>query len=310
MAATDTTPTDTDSEHAATSDDRGPSPTVTSHDDGSLTVTKDSSIPDFIRDESEEPTVEIAPADAPLFRILMDVFEGIRLPDLMPARLARECASTAAVADKLTDVERGHVTVDRVSYGLSYTKAAREAVEQHRDRDPKTLVAVGCSASKRDVKVSRAGDLYSSGYWTVKSRYGAEVGDDWGIISAKYGLLSPDEEIANYDRTVTDLEGIPVDGEGRLPNGDPVKTLLDEWAMDVYEGLSAWIDSEAHPDDPRDVELQIVLGDRYYDPLAERGVFDALRASGELTVDPVFQTRDFSGMGEQMSWMNEQVDAE
>ena len=307
MAHAESTPTETDAE--TTNDTRDPSPEITSHDDGSLTVTKDSAIPDFIRGEREPDSVEVPSEDAALFRILMDVFEGVRLPDLMPARLARECDDTAAVVERLGDVERGHVSVDGAAYGLSYVKAAREAVEEHRDRDPLTLIAVGCSASKRDVETSRAADLYSSGYWTVKSRYGSEAGDEWGIIAATYGFSEPDEEIANYDRSVSDIEGIPVDGEGRLPNGDAVTTLLDEWAVDVYEGLSAWIDSVAHPDDPRDVELQVVLGDRYYDPLAERGVFDALRASGELTVEPVFQTRDFSGMGKQMGWMNEQVDA-
>jgi hypothetical protein len=63
--------------------------------------------------------------------------------------------------------------------------------------------------------------------------------------------------------------------------------------------------------DPRDVELQVLLGRDYRDPLEERGVFDALRAPAGLSVAFPYQEVEQAqgGMIQQIDWMGDAADA-
>lgn len=249
--------------------------------------------------------------DRPFYDLLKTILPTGDLPDLMPAHLARECRDLVDARDTLDDITRGRVNIDAVGYGMGYCTVAREAIEAYRDREPLTLAAVGCSASKVDIEEPvPAADRYQSAYWACKRDYGEQVADDYRILSAKYAVLEPSWEIPDYDRTVEDLEGIPVDSEARLPDGSRVATMLDEWAVRVYEGLQEWLDDATDAVDPRDVTLQVLLGEEYRSHLEKRGVFEALRASGDLSVAFPFQEREPAqgGIGYQMGWMSDEVE--
>jgi len=250
--------------------------------------------------------------DKPLYRLLLDILNEAHVPDTMPARLATECDDLVAVRDAVTDIERGRSGIGGCSYGLSYLKAVRRAIDEYRDRDPLTLAAVGCSGSKyKDDDLMRAKERYKGAYWSNKSSYGETCSDDWCIISAEHSVLHPETPIEYYEKTPDDLRGIPIDSHQRLPNGDAVTTLLDRWALDVYEGLATWLSDAANGIDPRDVELEILLGRAYREPLEDRGVFDRLRVAGALTVSFPFQEVEQAqgGMFEQIGWMGDEVEA-
>jgi hypothetical protein len=250
--------------------------------------------------------------DTPLYRLLMDVLADRHVPDTMPARLATACDDLVAVRGAVTDIERGRSGIAGVSYGLSYLKTVEDAIDEYRDRDPVRLVAVGCSASKHeDDGVMPAADRYKGSYWVGKRRYYETVGDDGRIISAKHAVLDPETPIVYYERTPDDLAGVPVDHEGRLPDGREVRTLLDEWALRIYHGLQAWLRDEAGGVDSRDVELEVLLGRDYRDRLADRGVFDALRGPADLSISYPYQEIEAAqgGMIQQIDWMGDAADA-
>lgn len=256
-------------------------------------------------------SVQVPAEKRELYRLLKQVLENKRIPDTMPAQLAIHCQSLVDVQDAVSTINRGGAMVGDVEYSMSYCYRVRDAIEDHRDREPLTLVAVGCSGSKhRDEKPMPAKDRYNSGYWTCKQRYGETISDSWRIISAEHAVLDPETQIEYYERTPEDLEGIPIDSPHRLPNSQSVSTLLDQWALEVYNGLQRWIETISSSVDPRDTELQVLLGRKYRTPLEQRGVFDALRAQGELLITFPFQEKEGAqgGQGYQMKWMNSKVD--
>ncbi|MFB1066482.1 DUF6884 domain-containing protein [Natrinema sp. H-ect4] len=250
--------------------------------------------------------------DRPLYRLLMDILEDVHVSDLMPARLATACEDLVDVKQSVENIDRGRADVGGVGWGMGYCYTVRDAIEDYRDRAPFQLVAVGCSGSKYDVdEPVPAEELYRGAYWSCKRDYGMEIGDDRRIISAQHALLRFDEEIEYYERTPDDLGGIPVDSDQRLPTGDIVDTLLDQWALQVYEKLTQWVHEATGGIDPRDAELEILLGRKYRDPLEDRGVFDRLRGPAAVEISFPFQEVEQAqgGNGNQMGWMTDEVEA-
>lgn len=256
--------------------------------------------------------VTIPATDRPLYELLMDVLEDCHIPDTMPANIANACDDLVEAREAVSHPERGSARINGPGYGLSYCHEVRRAIEEFRDREPVTLAAVGCSGSKYDDdEPMPAKERYKGAYWTNKRGYGETCAADWRIISAEHAVLNPETPIMYYERTPGDMRGIPIDSDARLPSGDDVSTLLDRWALDVYEQLARWLRSVAGGVDPRDVELEILVGRDYRDPLEDRGVFDALRTPGSLTVSFPFQEVDQAqgGMFEQIDWMGDEVEA-
>jgi hypothetical protein len=242
----------------------------------------------------------------------MDILATEHVPDLMPARLSTACEGLVQAREAVEDVDRGSADVGGVGWGMSYCYTVRDAIAEYRDRDPLTLVAVGCSGSKyEEPALMTAKERYKGAYWTNKRRYYETVGDDGRIISAEHAVLGPETPIEHYEKTPADLRGIPIDSDQRLPNGGAVTTLLDRWALDVYEGLTKWLTEEAGGFDPRDVELEVLLGRSYREPLEERGVFDRLRTPGDLSVSFPFQDVEQAqgGIFDQIDWMGDAVEA-
>lgn len=61
-----------------------------------------------------------------------------------------------------------------------------------------TLVIIGCGAQKLS-ESAPACELYTSQHFCAKRRYAEGSGHRWMILSARYGLLRPEELIEPYD---------------------------------------------------------------------------------------------------------------
>jgi len=67
-----------------------------------------------------------------------------------------------------------------------------------------TVGLVACGKRKLDV-AAPAGDLYIGQLFRKASAYAEETYDRWFILSAKHGLLRPDEVIEPYDLSMAHL---------------------------------------------------------------------------------------------------------
>lgn len=198
------------------------------------------------------------------------------------------------------------------------------------------FVLTGCSQSKKqtDEPIS-ACELYDSVYWDKKRELSDAIVEwsdpptaAWNILSAEHGVLPPMREIEAYDTSIEDLRGEPLgwDSPHILPNGTRVTTKLDWWAHCVRGRLIDWLRAPFRADQYAERrtpcgELVILLGERYLDPLRERGVFTGIPESihtdglaGKHTIEGLtrvryaFQEHDFSGNGKQMHWMKQRAE--
>ena len=82
------------------------------------------------------------------------------------------------------------------------------------------IIFVACVAKKLRGP-SRAADLYASA-WFIKARQLVEAsGDPWFILSAKYGLVKPNQVITPYDETLSNMS----------------KAKRQEWALLVEQQM-------------------------------------------------------------------------
>lgn len=65
----------------------------------------------------------------------------------------------------------------------------------------KTIVLVGCGKDKLS-HPAKVKDMYTGPLFKKARAYAERIGDSWWILSAKYGLLGPDEKIEPYDETL------------------------------------------------------------------------------------------------------------
>ena len=70
-----------------------------------------------------------------------------------------------------------------------------------RESSRRTVYLVSCVKKKRP-KCSRAKDLYVSDWFIKARRFVESAGCPWRILSAKYGLVSPEQVIAPYEKTL------------------------------------------------------------------------------------------------------------
>ena len=152
------------------------------------------------------------------------------------------------------------------------------------------FVIVGCGAAKRDESRRQsypAKDLYTSTYFKKKREYAEVRGDQWMILSAEHGLVPPNAELRPYETSIDDLDE---DDLGQLAH--EVGMSLIDWV--AFNGVEV--------DD-----IVVLAGKKYIEPLRERETF---HAGIEPTVVFPLQQNDLGGIGEQMSWLDERVDAE
>lgn len=129
------------------------------------------------------------------------------------------------------------------------------------------LILIGCGKTKA-AHPAPARDLYLGSLFRARRRYAEASGLRWYIISARYGLLDPDQLIEPYDQ--------------RLPRSYG----LFQRNQDVL----AWARATLAPL-PRGVTLEIHAGADYFRPLHEvRG--------GDYCLNPVARL----GLGRQLAW--------
>lgn len=135
---------------------------------------------------------------------------------------------------------------------------------------------VGCGKAKHEGTLP-AKDKYSSNYFELKRKYAEALSDEWGIVSAEYGLIHPDEKIDDYDTTVANMSA-----DEREIWGDKVGSSLIERIKDIgYHRLD---------------EVHVLLGQQYQEPIPALHFVDEF-----TTVDVVYPFEDTSGIGEQMT---------
>ena len=133
-----------------------------------------------------------------------------------------------------------------------------------------TICLVACASKKRSAPAP-AKDLYLSTLFEKSRAYAQIKSDNWFILSAKYGLLSPDALAEPYDLTLNRMG----------------KTERREWAHNVEIGLRKLV---------KDGDRVIFLaGQRYRKDLTL-----ALGKMGAKVEVPMEGLR----IGEQLSWLS------
>lgn len=137
----------------------------------------------------------------------------------------------------------------------------------------KTIALVACVA-KKNTRPMAAQDLYLSAWFRKASAYAAREADEWFILSAKHGLVSPDRVIAPYDET---LKGMPA-------------AARRQWASRVIEKLVPRVNAG---------DTVIILAGWDY----RAGLIEPLRQMGCTVLVPMEGLR----IGEQLAWLKSQL---
>ncbi len=148
--------------------------------------------------------------------------------------------------------------------------------QTQRPRRPSVVGVVACSASKFDPadfgkNTLPARQLYSKSDLFTKAAAFAEANtDDWVILSAKYGVVHPDDELPAYEK--------------RLPRGGD-----RAWAKGVRESLDSMFD-------PAFTHYVVLAGADYRKHVFEPGgyYFEAPLAG--------------LGIGQQKAWLKSQLE--
>jgi len=134
-----------------------------------------------------------------------------------------------------------------------------------------TLCLVTCVAEKRR-DASPARNLYQSPLFSKARRFAEDRYDSWFILSARHGLVHPDDVLAPYDQSLLDS----TDGERRT------------WAVRVFEQLSR----QTNADD----RVAILAGKPY-----RKHLVPLLLERGHQVTIPMEGLR----LGEQLAWLKE-----
>jgi len=129
------------------------------------------------------------------------------------------------------------------------------------------IVLVQC-VSKKQRAPAPARELYTSQLFQAQRRYAEAIGDNWFILSAEHGLVSPYTKVAPYDTHISDVD-------------------VEMWADSVVSELCP----VSQPD-------RITAGATYADPLVPE-----LEARGVEVIEP-FRGE---GIGTRMQSMNQQA---
>ena len=140
---------------------------------------------------------------------------------------------------------------------------------------PRTVYLVSCSNGKSLDEGSTdkvaAKDLYNSDLFNKTRRHAEANGDAWYILSAKHGLVDPEEKLGHYNLSLNDL------GAGGRR----------EWGKRVLKEIKATI--------PDGSNLVVMAGRKYRDPLME-----GLKDQGHAVEVPM----EGLGIGSMKAWLN------
>lgn len=138
----------------------------------------------------------------------------------------------------------------------------------------RSIYLIACVSKKRSSPI--IAELMYQSDWFLKARaYAKTHADSWYILSAKYGLLSPQTLIEPYDKTLA---------KGML------KAERIHWAEQVYKDLL----SEIEQDD----KLIFLAGNKYREYLVPK-----LEESGYQVEIPMLGL----GIGQQLAWLKSEL---
>lgn len=128
----------------------------------------------------------------------------------------------------------------------------------------------------------RAQNLYTANYFGLKAEYAATFASphSWGILSAEHGFLGPGEPVAPYETHIDDVNP-------------------DEWAARV----DAALDDSAVTIRGAD-RIEMLAGRKYVE-----AVKPVLATTSAEVVYPFQMTMGLNGIGDQMGWLRDEIDA-
>ncbi len=132
------------------------------------------------------------------------------------------------------------------------------------------IALVSCVKTKRATRAA-AKDLYTSAWFRAARRFAESNSERWFILSAEYGLLSPEDLIDPYERTLNRM-GVK---ERRA------------WAMQVCEKMEQNVERGSH--------VIVLAGERYREFLVPR--LKTLECEVEIPMLGLPQ-------GRQLQWLN------
>lgn len=137
----------------------------------------------------------------------------------------------------------------------------------------KKVVLISCVSTKLPRK-AKAKDLYISPLFKMNFAYAQSLQPDAiYILSAKYGLVHPDQEIDTYNETLNTMKSIQV----------------KDWALDVIDQAHGKIDF-------RNDEIIFLAGDKY------RKFLQPLSRNARVPMEGL-------GIGKQLAWLKSKIKA-
>lgn len=167
-----------------------------------------------------------------------------------------------------------HINVDHAALcAIAYDDRAQTLPEPSQPDGAQVVTAlVACVARKRAL-AAPAKDLYQSAWFSKARAYAERYADRWFILSARYGLVTPDQLCEPYDLSLNTME----------------MSARVGWAEQVWPTLLA-----AAPDPQRE-RIVLLAGDTY-----RRLLQEWLRTVGYDVEVPMIGM----GIGEQMAWLD------
>ena len=138
----------------------------------------------------------------------------------------------------------------------------------------KTIALVSCVNRKNKLPMP-AGKLYCSDLFQKMSAFAKKNSDEWYILSAKYGLLSPEKVISPYNQTLNNMSS-----QARF-----------EWSQSVIKNLKQILSPGDH--------IIILAGMRYRENL-----LGPIHKMGCEVSIPMEGLR----FGEQLNWLKAQLE--
>jgi len=167
--------------------------------------------------------------------------------------------------------------IDTRTYGSNENNMGRAAHNQnmlmraHRWYMRPWWVLVSCVGEKLP-RAAPAGELYQSAWFKKAKTYAGQAGDHWAILSAKCGLVIPEQVIDPYDKTLNSMPQIE----------------REQWARWTYRHIRDTIPDEAH--------IIILAGKKYREHLIP------LLKSYTVSVP----MRGL-GIGQQLRWLDDNI---
>jgi hypothetical protein len=147
-----------------------------------------------------------------------------------------------------------------------------DAMEEAVSKAHRKVAFIACSATKLD-SPALAREMYQGSLFKKSKEFIQSSVDDWFILSAKYGLLSPDQQIEPYEQTLNNMS----------------KSEREAWGKAVLKQLEGRL--------KKGDQLYFLCGERYYEEISS--------ALSDMGYEIKFPLRGLGGIGYQLQWLGE-----